>query len=161
MEDWCRCHYLNEDTINLLKHHGLSTLESIKSMTKNDIDNLNITMGQKTVLRHVLRSENAQTWIQEIKIPETNDIDFGWIHYITELFILCDGCGRDPIVGTRFVCTQCDNFDYCSTCFYTRSHKDHLFSRIDCPGTKPIYAGRSGKGGLPEGKDFYSHQEKT
>ncbi|XP_043532415.1 tetratricopeptide repeat protein 32 isoform X1 [Chiloscyllium plagiosum] len=155
MEHWCRCHYLNEETINLLKHRGRSTLESIKNMTKNDIDNLNLSMGQKAALRHALRSENAQTWIQEMNIPETEGIDFGWIQYITELFILCDGCGTDPIVGTRFVCTQCDNFDYCTMCFYTRNHKDHLFNRIDSPGTAPIYAGKSGKGRLTENERFY------
>ncbi|XP_059837761.1 protein ref(2)P-like [Hypanus sabinus] len=144
MEEWCRWHYLNDDTINLLKHRGLFTIEGIKSLIMNDIDNLNISMGQKTILRHLLRSENAQSWMEKIKIPQEDDIDFGWIHYITELFILCDGCGEDPIRGARFVCTQCDNFDYCSSCFHTRSHKDHLFTRIDCPGSKPSYAGRSG-----------------
>jgi hypothetical protein len=28
----------------------------------------------------------------------------------------CDGCGVGPIVGPRFHCTVCRNFDFCSTC---------------------------------------------
>ena len=28
----------------------------------------------------------------------------------------CDGCGMCPIIGERFKCTVCPNFDYCSNC---------------------------------------------
>jgi len=30
--------------------------------------------------------------------------------------VKCDGCGVFPIVGVRFQCTVCDNFDLCSKC---------------------------------------------
>ncbi|XP_032877392.1 tetratricopeptide repeat protein 32 isoform X1 [Amblyraja radiata] len=153
MEEWCRQHYLNDNTINQLKHQVLFTREGINSLTRNDIENMNISLGQKTALRHLLCSENAQARMKQSKIPQTDYIDYGWIHNITELFILCDGCGIDPIIGTRFVCNQCDNFDYCSTCFHTRNHKDHSFARIDYPGSQLIYVGRSGNK-IPQQKDF-------
>jgi len=30
--------------------------------------------------------------------------------------VQCDGCGQHPIVGARFKCTVCPDFDLCSTC---------------------------------------------
>jgi len=30
--------------------------------------------------------------------------------------IICDGCGANPIVGVRFQCTVCPNFDLCKAC---------------------------------------------
>ena len=30
--------------------------------------------------------------------------------------IICDGCGVDPIVGCRYKCAICPNFDYCEKC---------------------------------------------
>ena len=30
--------------------------------------------------------------------------------------IKCKGCGMKPIVGCRFKCLLCDNFDYCEKC---------------------------------------------
>ncbi|XP_032877393.1 tetratricopeptide repeat protein 32 isoform X2 [Amblyraja radiata] len=88
MEEWCRQHYLNDNTINQLKHQVLFTREGINSLTRNDIENMNISLGQKTALRHLLCSENAQARMKQSKIPQTDYIDYGWIHNITELFIL-------------------------------------------------------------------------
>ena len=30
--------------------------------------------------------------------------------------ISCDGCGATPIVGIRYRCSQCANYDLCETC---------------------------------------------
>lgn len=59
--------------------------------------------------------------------------------------IVCDGCEKSPILGARYRCLQCDNFDFCSTCFdnqeidHPESHTFALISkaetcpRCDCP----------------------------
>mgnify|MGYP003958564523 FL=1 len=31
--------------------------------------------------------------------------------------VVCDGCDATPIIGSRYKCKECDDFDYCSTCY--------------------------------------------
>jgi len=40
----------------------------------------------------------------------------------------CDGCEADPIVGTRWKCEDCSNFDLCQTCYaeFLESGKHHV-----------------------------------
>jgi myosin heavy subunit len=48
--------------------------------------------------------------------------------------IKCDGCGVYPIVGSRFKCALCQNFDYCERC--EEKNKDshlHPFIKIYSP----------------------------
>ncbi|KAF4673298.1 hypothetical protein FOL47_010739 [Perkinsus chesapeaki] len=33
---------------------------------------------------------------------------------------ICDGCEMDPLVGDRYKCNYCDDFDYCSKCYERR-----------------------------------------
>lgn len=60
-------------------------------------------------------------------------------HIYIDLFISCqircDGCQMFPINGPRFKCRNCDDFDFCETCFKTRKHNTrHTFGRINEPG---------------------------
>ena len=53
--------------------------------------------------------------------------------------IHCNGCGANPIIGNRFKCAICDNFDYCEKC--ENLNKDshaHPFIKIYSPETAPI-----------------------
>ncbi|KAF4799999.1 E3 ubiquitin-protein ligase HERC2 [Turdus rufiventris] len=60
--------------------------------------------------------------------------------------VTCDGCQMFPINGPRFKCRNCDDFDFCETCFKTRKHNTrHTFGRINEPGQSPVFSGRSGK----------------
>lgn len=55
------------------------------------------------------------------------------------LGIHCNGCGANPIVGNRFKCAVCENFDYCEKC--ENLNKDlhlHPFIKIYSPETAPI-----------------------
>ena len=42
-----------------------------------------------------------------------------------------------PIVGVRYKCRICDDFDFCENCFKTKKHR-HPFSRIAEPGESDI-----------------------
>lgn len=46
----------------------------------------------------------------------------------------CDGCGMNPIVGTRYKCSICDNFNYCQNCeeLFKNEH-NHPFIKIYKP----------------------------
>ena len=51
------------------------------------------------------------------------------------LVFRCDGCQMFPINGPRFKCRNCDDFDYCDSCFKTSKHNTrHSFGRINEPG---------------------------
>jgi hypothetical protein len=49
-------------------------------------------------------------------------------------WVSCNGCGMNPIVGTRYRCSVCDNFDYCENCqqIYKNEH-NHEFIKISKP----------------------------
>lgn len=49
----------------------------------------------------------------------------------------CDGCGVFPIVGTRYKCSVCKNFDFCSRCEEFQPH-DHAFLKLVNPKDNPI-----------------------
>jgi len=54
-------------------------------------------------------------------------------HYI------CDGCEMSPIVGCRYKCTVCNDFDYCEACEekFKDEHK-HPFLKIYKPSMAPL-----------------------
>jgi hypothetical protein len=43
--------------------------------------------------------------------------------------IKCNNCGAFPIVGIRYKCLECDNFNCCEKCEQEQSHP-HLFYKI-------------------------------
>jgi hypothetical protein len=45
----------------------------------------------------------------------------------------CDQCDVFPIVGHRYKCKVCENFDFCENCFRSKKHR-HPFNRIGEPG---------------------------
>ena len=49
------------------------------------------------------------------------------------LGVACDGCQTSPILGVRYKCAICKNFDYCSACEELCIH-DHAFLKIQKPG---------------------------
>ena len=49
--------------------------------------------------------------IPEIKLKSLNKID-KHIH----MNVTCDGCGVHPLVGVRYKCAVCPNFDFCENC---------------------------------------------
>ena len=54
--------------------------------------------------------------------------------------IRCDGCKKCPIVGTRFKCAVCDDFDFCEKCEKKFSEKhNHPFLKIYDPIIKPSF----------------------
>merc|ERR1719317_1494276 len=44
--------------------------------------------------------------------------------------IVCDGCEKTPIVGPRYKCVVCDDFDLCGSCEAAGRHPGHNMIRI-------------------------------
>lgn len=51
--------------------------------------------------------------------------------------VICDGCGMKPMVGTRYKCTVCRNFDLCENCEKTIGHS-HPLLKIRKPELAPV-----------------------
>ena len=51
--------------------------------------------------------------------------------------VKCDGCGVSPILGVRYKCSVCQDFDYCTKCEETLGH-DHPFLKIRKAGGAPL-----------------------
>jgi len=92
-----------------------------------------------------------------------------WDHF-QHYGITCDGCGANPIVGPRFKCESCPDYDLCSTCYAQRSalHSNdgcdqHTFHCILMPGGKSKGKGCKGKDkgwkgkGKGKGKGKWKH----
>ena len=51
--------------------------------------------------------------------------------------VICDGCGMKPLVGTRYKCTVCRNFDLCENCEKKNNHS-HPLLKIRKPELAPV-----------------------
>ncbi|XP_048345799.1 sequestosome-1 [Sphaerodactylus townsendi] len=51
--------------------------------------------------------------------------------------VVCDGCDG-PVVGTRFKCTVCPDYDLCSTCEGKGTHKEHNMIMFQSPLLNPL-----------------------
>ncbi|XP_069725244.1 sequestosome-1 isoform X2 [Phaenicophaeus curvirostris] len=51
--------------------------------------------------------------------------------------VICDGC-EGPVVGSRFKCTVCPDYDLCSTCEGKGVHKEHNMVMFQSPLLNPF-----------------------
>ena len=51
--------------------------------------------------------------------------NYGKKNEVTHIGYLCNECERDPIVGTRFHCQECEDYDLCERCYTKSLHKHH------------------------------------
>ncbi|NWX27439.1 SQSTM protein, partial [Notiomystis cincta] len=51
--------------------------------------------------------------------------------------VICDGC-EGPVVGTRFKCSVCPDYDLCSTCEGKGIHKEHNMVMFQSPLLNPF-----------------------
>ena len=46
--------------------------------------------------------------------------------------VTCDGCRVTPLLGIRWKCSQCYDYDLCTTCYMSNKHSEgHRFVRYD------------------------------
>jgi hypothetical protein len=69
---------------------------------------------------------------EAVVIPESNSPHVEAPKLAVHEFVKCDGCGMIPIVGNRYQCSQCYNFDFCEFCEASKEHA-HPFLKIKKP----------------------------
>ncbi|KAF8589545.1 cysteine proteinase [Ramaria rubella] len=48
--------------------------------------------------------------------------------------IICDGCRTDPVIGVRWKCLKCNDYDLCDACHSSGAHPlDHQMLRVETP----------------------------
>lgn len=56
-------------------------------------------------------------------------------------FFRCDECDLFPIVGPRYKCQKCANYDMCENCFRIKKHRhNHVFTKIAEPGIVHVFS---------------------
>ena len=74
---------------------------------------------------------NSQNEIYQKKIEKNKNKE---IHYN----ITCDGCKMKPIIGNRYKCTDCTNFDFCENCYQkNKENHKHKFKKFE----KSVFSG--------------------
>lgn len=59
----------------------------------------------------VCKGREALTmWLQGKMLPPPTADEFLWSG------VFCDGCGMAPLIGQRYYCSTCGNYDLCSAC---------------------------------------------
>ncbi|XP_018794805.1 PREDICTED: protein ref(2)P [Bactrocera latifrons] len=76
------------------------------------------------------RSDRLHMYITSVcaKKPAQDDDDPS--AFVIHERVECDSCGLSPIVGFRYKCIQCPNFDLCQRCEAKHKHSEHMMVRM-------------------------------
>ena len=68
-----------------------------------------------------------KTWAQGEKLPPPTADEFEWSS------VSCDGCSMLPLIGQRYYCSTCGDYDLCSAC--EKKGHEHPLKRVSPPTT--------------------------
>ena len=80
---------------------------------KEDLINESKIQTSQIVMQSKLKSEPNKEKDNDIETPSSVEIHNGCI---------CNGCGEFPIVGIRYKCVDCKDFDYCQSCYEEKKY---------------------------------------
>ena len=80
---------------------------------KEDLINESKIQTSQIVMQSKLKLEQNKEKDNEIETPSSVEIHNGCI---------CNGCGEFPIVGIRYKCVDCKDFDYCQSCYEEKKY---------------------------------------
>jgi hypothetical protein len=117
----------SDDLIESLK---AETASLIKEKISSKLNKLKVRLIKKVTRRvHKYIDYKASQRKPIIRQPNSNEVHPN---------ISCHGCGVLPIIGNRFKCTVCENFDYCEACEEKNQQTHtHPFIKIRNPSQAP------------------------
>merc|ERR1712013_828995 len=94
------------------------------SWTDEDGDMVTIASDEELIIALTEMSGPVYKLIINIKSEKKSE-DISSKEYQIHPGIVCDGCEKTPIVGHRYKCVVCDDFDLCGSCEAAGHHPGH------------------------------------
>jgi len=108
------------------------------SWTDDDGDNVTITSDEELII--ALTEMAGPLYKLKVNIKKTKPVvqeqeqeasgSSAAVHY----GVTCDGCECKPIIGNRYKCVVCDDYDLCEACHAAGKHPGHNMMKITEPG---------------------------
>ncbi|CAD8185241.1 unnamed protein product [Paramecium octaurelia] len=83
-----------------------------------------------------IAADDVQKQIETLSINNTTNVEVKDVKKVVHERVACDGCEMFPIVGTRYKCAVCKDFDLCEKCEDLGTH-EHAMLKIRNPGQAP------------------------
>lgn len=77
-------------------------------------------------------SESVKSEAQSTKVSTVSSVEKSQVNTSVHQSVICDGCGCNPIVGNRYKCSVCPDYDLCEKCEESTTH-EHAFLKIKKP----------------------------
>ncbi|CAD8101182.1 unnamed protein product [Paramecium primaurelia] len=99
-----------------------------------------------------MATDDIQKKIETLSIQNTSVNEVKEVKQVVHEKVACDGCEMFPIVGTRYKCAVCKDFDLCEKCEDLGTH-EHAMLKIRKPEQAPsiIVTAIGDKPDLPQG----------
>ena len=110
---------------------GLNKKQICKKCNGTGAMDLNKKKKFKIMLQ-VIRKE-IQSCVPRLLTYHQNQEELSAVH----TGVTCDSCNMSPIIGTRYKCSVCHNFDFCTNCERNVQHL-HPFLKIRSPVKAPM-----------------------
>lgn len=119
--------------------------------------NSNIREEETVITHSCIRPEPLNLSVETVPLSTSANAN----NHHTHMDTACDACGANPIVGVRFKCGNCSNYDLCASCEIKSSElhdEDHVFIKIVRPAKLNMHSlahgfvpnlYKTGKTGLP------------
>lgn len=108
------------------KREGKMPRKALKHLINTELDEQSRKIF-KELLRNKRLTEKANKKMTDAEAAQ---------NLVEHTNVSCDGCNVVPIVGPRYKCSVCKNFDYCGTCEERLGH-DHAMLKIKEDGGAP------------------------
>jgi len=102
--------------------------KALKNLINNELQK-----QSREVFNELLKSKDLGGLIEKTEDEELYEDEQDKVVHTN---VACDGCDTHPIVGIRYKCSVCRDFDYCSVCEERLGH-EHPFLKIRNPGGAP------------------------
>ncbi|TMW54441.1 hypothetical protein DOY81_000433 [Sarcophaga bullata] len=132
------------DEIDITNQDSLFTYETFTS----GVERRHLHVAKVKSDEGIAKAAKAE---QPCTIPTVNQAEMppaaGSYEFAVHDNVECDGCLMAPIIGFRYKCIQCANYDLCQNCESKHIHSEHMMVRMptnNCPSVVETYiTGRS------------------
>jgi sequestosome 1 len=127
-----------------------------------DEDNDRITFSSDSELRSALSNISSGSTLKIYVKPKVKKPEETNQNATVHTGITCDGC-QGPVVGNRYKCTECPDYDLCQACSDKNLHPEHNMIKITrpfqgfCGGRRRCGRGPFGGGRYGAGPRFWHH----